>query len=75
MKNFIELMIDKTLYIVNIDNIASVKQITAYQTEVIFLTKEKNEMLRCTIPMNYGLIKQTWFENRLLTDVAIYTVK
>ncbi|MBS1526901.1 MAG: hypothetical protein JST19_14700 [Bacteroidetes bacterium] len=70
-KDFIELNIDSKMYIINVKNIASITQLNPYETEISFFTKDKNGQLSCTIPMNYGAIRQLWFIDRLLTDVAI----
>lgn len=74
-KNFIELMINSTLHIININNIASVKQLNQHKTELHFFTKDVNGQLKVIVPMNYGEIRQIWFIDRLITYVAINTTK
>jgi hypothetical protein len=74
-QNFIELMIDNKLHIMNINNISSVKQISAYVTELTFFNKENSGYLKCKVPMNYGELRQLWFIDRLITYVAINTTK
>lgn len=53
MKNFIEFIIDGQTHIVNIDNIAMIKQLDINTLHVFLLSKEKGE--QTSFKLNYPL--------------------
>jgi hypothetical protein len=75
MTKFIEVIIEGNPHSINIDNIAMMKRISEFVTEIHLLTKDKNDLpIKFQVLKNYSdfrLILNN--ENRLAFDFAINT--
>ncbi len=64
MTKFIEITIEGQIHSINIDNIALVKQVNQYITEVHLLTKNKDDLqIKFQVAYNYMHFKSLFKDN------------